>query len=116
MAEKIARIGKTHRTGSILIMMLLALFFSGIYTEAAERTMRIMCIGDSITAGYTDKPSWNYEFTFSYRLGLYKRMTNAGYTIQYVGSSIEPWNGLSGYPKKIGQPDLRELDQDYHNG
>lgn len=78
--------------------------------------IRIMCVGDSITAGYTDNPRWSVRFDFSYRIGLYKRMTEAGYAIQFVGGSLEPWTGEYGRPKEIGTPDLRDLDQDYHRG
>src|SRR5207253_10186335 len=61
-------------------------------------------------------PRWDIEFSFSYRIGLYKRMTNAGYTIQFVGESPEPWTGLYGLPQFIAKPDLRDLGQDHHRG
>lgn len=75
-----------------------------------------MCLGDSVTAGYTDNPSWTVEFDFGFRSGLYTRLTNAGYSIQFVGESPEPWNGTYGMPKAIGSPDLRNVDQDHHRG
>jgi lysophospholipase L1-like esterase len=81
-----------------------------------NQIIRIMCLGDSITAGYTDNPAWTVEFTFSYRIGLYERMTNAGYAIQFVGESREPWDAISGLPQSIGSPDLRPLGQDHHRG
>ena len=46
-----------------------------------------MPLGDSITAGYTDNPTWNVPFGFGYRSGLYTRLTNANYPFQYVGGS-----------------------------
>jgi hypothetical protein len=85
-------------------------------TIAATPTLRIMSLGDSITAGYTDNPWWNVEFDFSYRIGLYKRLTNAGYSFQFVGSSPEPLDGQYGLPQFIGTPDLRDLGQDHHRG
>ncbi|HVJ46116.1 MAG TPA: thrombospondin type 3 repeat-containing protein, partial [Luteolibacter sp.] len=36
--------------------------------------LRIMPVGDSITAGYTDNPTWNEPFNFGYRSGLYTRL------------------------------------------
>lgn len=85
------------------------------FTTAAV-PQRIMCVGDSITAGYTNNPGWSVPFQFGYRSGLYTRLTNAGYSFQYVGASEEPWNGVSGYPSNIPSPDLRMVDQDHHRG
>jgi lysophospholipase L1-like esterase len=82
----------------------------------AGSPIRIECIGDSTTAGYTDNPTWNVEFTFGYRLGLYQRLIAANYSIQYVGASKEPWSGAIDQPRFIGSPDLRDLDQDHHRG
>ncbi|MHB8521312.1 MAG: SGNH/GDSL hydrolase family protein [Limisphaerales bacterium] len=82
----------------------------------AGSPIRIECIGDSTTAGYTDNPTWDVEFDFGYRLGLYKRLTQASYSFQYVGESPEPWSGEYGLPKIIGTPDLRDLNQDHHRG
>ena len=84
-------------------------------------TLRIMCIGDSITAGFTDNPSWqNHPFKFGYRGGLYTRLNGAGYRFCFVGGSNEPWSGSSGDPTKSGayKPtlDLRDLGQDGHRG
>lgn len=83
--------------------------------------LRIMCLGDSITVGYTDNPSWaNHPFMFGYRSGLYTLLTNAGYNFQFVGASTEPWTGISGDPTHGGtyQPalDLRDFGQDGHRG
>lgn len=88
---------------------------------AAAGPLRIMPLGDSITAGYTDNPTWaNHPFEFGYRSGLYTRLTNAGYDFQFVGGSLEPWNGIFGDPTHGGtyKPslDLRDLGQDGHRG
>ena len=84
-------------------------------------TLRIMPLGDSITAGYTDNPIWNEPFEFGYRSGLYTRLTNAGYDFQYVGDSVQPWaNTFPGDPTNGGTHtpavDLRPLGQDNHHG
>ncbi len=89
--------------------------------DPVSRLLRLMCMGDSITAGYTDNPGWaNHPFKFGYRGPLYTRLTNAGYPFQFVGSSPEPWDGTSGDPTKGGTYtpalDLRTFDQDHHRG
>ena len=86
-----------------------------------EEPLRIMALGDSITVGYTDNPSWaNHPFMFGYRSGLYKRLSSAGYQFKFVGSSPEPWDGTSGDPTSGGtytpEFDLRDLGQDKHRG
>jgi lysophospholipase L1-like esterase len=88
---------------------------------AATKPLRIMCLGDSITVGYTDNPSWaNHPFMFGYRSGLYTRLTNAGYNFLFVGASTEPWTGISGDPTNGGtytpELDLRDFGQDGHRG
>lgn len=81
-----------------------------------EQPLRIQCVGDSITAGYTDNPTWNVPFEFGYRSALYTRLTQAGYAFQFVGASAEPWNGAFGLPRNTPSPDLRAVDQDHHRG
>ncbi|MDA7881608.1 hypothetical protein N9A94_04820 [Akkermansiaceae bacterium] len=86
-----------------------------------EQPLRIMALGDSITVGYTDNPSWaNHPFMFGYRSGLYSRLTTAGYNFEFVGASPEPWDGTSGDPTQGGTYtpalDLRDLGQDGHRG
>jgi hypothetical protein len=98
----------------VLFFAFLLIFQVG--TRGAERTIRVMCVGDSITAGYTDNPSWSVPYCAAYRMALYSMMTNAGYGIQFVGDSPEPWNGVYGLPKFVVEPDLRDLDQDHHHG
>ncbi len=78
--------------------------------------IRIMCVGDSITAGYTDNPKWNVPFEFGYRSSLYSLLTRHGYAVQFVGASQEPWNGRFGKPRNTPGLDLRPLNQDRHRG
>lgn len=88
---------------------------------SATTPLRIMCLGDSITVGYTDNPDWaNHPFKFGYRSGLYTCLTNAGYNFKLVGGSTEPWTGISGDPTHGGTYtpalDLRDVGQDGHRG
>jgi lysophospholipase L1-like esterase len=91
-------------------------------SPCSAETLRIMPLGDSITAGYTDNPGWNnHPFAFGYRSGLYTRLTDAGYNFLFVGGSTEPWTGISGDPAHGGTvspppPDLRDFGQDGHRG
>lgn len=78
--------------------------------------VRIMCLGDSITAGYSDNPDWNVPFEFGYRSGLYSLLVDAGHDIQFVGESPEPWDGRFGLPTNTPKLDLRGLGQDKHRG
>ena len=81
----------------------------------ADKPIRILCVGDSITAGYTN-PKWQPPFEFGYRSGLYTRLLKGGYHFQFVGASPQPWSGA--YPKPTNEPviDLRKFDQDHHRG
>jgi len=49
--------------------------------KTSAKPLRILCVGDSITAGYTDNPKWNVPFEFGYRQGLFERLQKAGYQI-----------------------------------
>lgn len=87
----------------------------------AADPLRIMPLGDSITAGYTDNPSWAvHPFEFGYRSELNTLLTNAGYNFKFVGGSTEPWTGISGDPTRGGTYtpplDLRAIGQDGHRG
>lgn len=92
----------------------------GAEAGEARDPLRIMCIGDSITAGYTDNPHWKEPFKFGYRSRLYTLLKDAGYNFTYVGDSPQPWNQESGDPSHGGtykpEFDLRDLDQDKHYG
>ncbi|MFL2581751.1 MAG: SGNH/GDSL hydrolase family protein [Flavobacteriales bacterium] len=82
--------------------------------------LKIMPMGNSITAGYTDNPTWSHLFNFGYRGYLYTSLTNSGYEVQYQGSSLEPWNSIWGDPSLGGTYappfDLRTISQDNHHG
>ena len=106
---------RVMRCGLTVVLMVLSGGASALY-----QPLRIMAIGDSITAGYTDNPDYTVPFEFGYRSGLYTRLSDAGYDFQFVGSSQEPWNEAYGDPTQGGTVsptlDLRTLGQDHHNG
>jgi len=85
-------------------------------SAAQAAPLRIMPLGDSITAGYTDNPNWNVPFEFGYRGRLYELLRNAGHRFEFVGASSEPWDGRWGRPDNTPSPDLRALGQDQHRG
>ena len=91
-----------------------------VVEEAKGEPLRIMCLGDSITVGYTDNPHWKVPFKFGYRSRLYTLLKGAGYHFTFVGDSPQPWNKTSGDPTHGGsyKPkfDLRDLGQDHHQG
>ena len=100
-----------------LLVLLACLVVAGATTPSRAATpVRIMCVGDSITAGYTDNPGWNVPFEHGYRSGLYTRLTAAGHDVLLVGASPEPWNGVFGTPRNTPTVDLRKLGQDGHRG
>ena len=82
--------------------------------------LRIMPLGDSITAGYTDNPQWQHPFEFGYRSGLYNRLKEAGYNFVFVGESDEPFNKKFGDPTHGGTViptlDLKKVNQGGHRG
>jgi len=102
-------------TGLIVVMLAVS-----CDAPAAQAPLRIMPLGDSITAGYTDNPNWNVPFEFGYRSGLATRLSNADYRFEFVGNSQEPFNNRFGDPTHgdTVRPefDLRPLGQDQHNG
>ena len=89
-------------------------------TQSIGNPLRIMCLGDSITVGYTDNPTWKVPFKFGYRSRLYKHLKQAGYNFKFVGNSPQPWNKMSGDPSHGGtykpEFDLRDMGQDNHQG
>lgn len=90
------------------------------FAESNATPLRIMPVGDSITAGYTDGPDWTVPFNFGYRSGLYKLLHEAGCHFQFVGNSPQPWDSKHGDPTRGGTVtpvfDLRPLGQDHHEG
>jgi lysophospholipase L1-like esterase len=91
-----------------------------VASKATNRAVRIMPLGDSITAGYTDNPAWDHPFDFGYRSGLHKRMAAADWDFVFVGESPEPFCGKSGDPTQGGSVlpayDLRPWNQANHRG
>lgn len=53
--------------------------------SAEDDAIKIMCIGDSITDGYT------YDYVGSYRKFIYHNLTEMGYNIDMVGSKDGGW-------------------------
>lgn len=118
---------KNDRMATVAVLFLFSLMTSLTYSASADSAdccsqpaesgaLRIMPLGDSITAGYTDNPKWQYPFEFGYRSRLYELLTGAGYPFQFVGGSEEPWNGRFGTPANQPIVDLRELGVDRHRG
>ena len=103
----------------LLLLILVAL------RPASAAPLRIMPLGDSITAGYTDNSrggagGWTVPFEFGYRKPLYDLLQKAGYDFVFVGASPEPWAGKYGDPTRGGKVspllDLRTIGQDGHRG
>lgn len=98
-----------------ILMCLLLL----VATSASAEPLRIMPLGDSITVGYTDAPTWTQPFNFGYRAGLYSLLSKAGVDFKFVGDSAEPFQGpldpTNGGTKALNF-DLRELGQNGHRG
>lgn len=63
-----------------------------------DTRVKIMPLGDSITAGYTDNANWNEPFEFGYRGPLATAFINSGLPFKFVGLSAEPFNNASGDP------------------
>lgn len=82
--------------------------------------LRIMPIGDSITAGYTDMENPEHPFNFGYRGYLYRKLCNAGVPFCFVGASPEPFDCRFGDPTHGGTRtptfDLRAVGEDHHRG
>lgn len=101
--------------------LLAFLFFAMSVSKVHAEPLRIMAVGDSITAGFT-APKWSVPFGFGARSELYSSLNEVGVSIQFVGTSGQPWNYSSGNfpvpPASLaeGVVDLREVDQDYHRG
>jgi hypothetical protein len=85
-----------------------------------KKILRIMPLGDSVTAGYTDNPYWKHPFSYGYRAPLYTILHEAHIPFTFVGASIEPWNAHSGDPTHAGTVwpkfSLTGLGQDNHRG
>lgn len=90
----------------------LQIFGTPTTSTAPPAPYRIMAVGDSITAGYTDG-GWTQPFQFGFRSGLMSRLAGSGMSFQFVGNSPEPWNGAV---PNVPNPDLRIAGQDHHEG
>jgi lysophospholipase L1-like esterase len=96
--------------------ILLCLLSLALSASEPARPIRILPMGDSITAGYTDS-GFAVPFSFGYRAELYRLLGLAGYRVQFVGHSQQPWDGMAG-PVTLppGTFDLRICGQDFHDG
>ncbi len=84
---------KTLKALQIIFTALLTLFLTGCTTHLnAQTQVKIMPLGDSITAGYTDNPKWKHPFEYGYRSGLYRELKKANINFSFVGGSKEPFN------------------------
>ena len=105
---------------SIFLTAVFCIVVGGSLHASGKAPLRIMPLGDSITAGYTDNSKWNHPFEFGYRSGLYQRMKKAGYSFILVGESKEPLNKKYGDPTHGGSVspkfDLRKVKQNGHRG
>jgi lysophospholipase L1-like esterase len=116
----------SHHKPSVaaLLRFAVAATTAGLAKNAlAVNAYNIMPVGDSITAGYEDNPTWTYPYSYGYRADLYGSLeTNfnagTGIAFNYVGTSAEPLNGASGNPTSIATnvPNLTALGQDNHEG
>lgn len=109
------------KSAACLALLVFLITMGGLCGETIHKTpLRIMPLGDSITAGYTDNPKWAVPFEFGYRSGLAKRLQKAACPFQFVGSSPEPWVSKWGDPTHGGSVaptfDLRPLGLDHHEG
>jgi lysophospholipase L1-like esterase len=123
--KDLKKIAPGDRAIQIVWMLVITVLFSacavlhqdtGGSRISRETPYRILAVGDSITAGYTDNPSWRVPFEFGFRGPLLGMLQSNGIPVQFVGSSAEPWNGLWKVPTNQPVPDLRQLGQDYHEG
>ncbi len=72
-------------SAAMMFASVTSLNLTGSPVEASEDTIKIMCIGDSITDGYTN------DYVGSYRKFIYHDLTEMGYNIDMVGSKGNGW-------------------------
>lgn len=72
-------------SAAALIISSLPAMNTVLKVSAEDDAIKIMCIGDSITDGYT------YEYTGSYRKFIYHNLTEMGYNVDMVGSKGGDW-------------------------
>ncbi len=89
-------------------------------SQIRRASLRIMPLGDSITVGYTDSFTWEVPFSFGYRAPLYRSLTEAGFSFEFVGASEEPFDNRFGVPscEDTSPPvvDFRKCGADHHRG
>ncbi len=73
-------------------LLFIYLLFIVSTTCASEQPIKIMPLGDSITAGYTDNPNWQHPLNFGCRNGLLQRLRQTGIKFVMVGQSAEPFD------------------------
>jgi lysophospholipase L1-like esterase len=71
-------------------------------TMETDTRLKIMPLGDSITAGYTDNPVFGMPFEFGYRATLATLLSQAGVPFRFVGTSSEPFPTTYGDPTRGG--------------
>jgi lysophospholipase L1-like esterase len=106
------------RSCFVVLFVILAATVVSVSALLVRRTsdrVRILPVGDSITAGYTDR-DWRVPFSFGYRSHLFELLTANGCKVQFVGGSPEPWRSEFSTPDHVAGIDLRPIDQDHHRG
>jgi lysophospholipase L1-like esterase len=102
------------------ILVRATICFMAFVPFASAATYRIMPVGDSITAGYTNNPTWSQSYDFGYRGKLYNTLTTNGIGVNYVGASAEPLNNafpVTNPPITVTPtPNLQSIGQDKHEG
>lgn len=109
-----------HSTPFLRLTLAAAALFTCCSSQLIAAPLRIMPLGDSITAGYTGNPTWDVQFQFGYRASLYSLLMAAGKDFVFVGGSAEPFNNAFGDPT-LSLPyhpplDLRSMGQNGHRG
>jgi lysophospholipase L1-like esterase len=109
-----------HSKPFLRLTLAAAALFACCSSQLIAVPLRIMPLGDSITAGYTDNPTWDVQFQFGYRAPLYSLLMAAGKDFVFVGGSAEPFNNAFGDPTQslpYHPPlDLRAMGQNGHRG
>jgi len=99
----------------LLFFAFIVIFLFYVSRFYHPNSARIMFVGDSIVAGYTDK-DWDAPFAFGFRGPLIDMISKSGCRATLVGGSNEPWSGIAGTPRLDKVPDIRATGQDGHRG
>jgi len=84
----------------ILRLITVGLALMCAYAHAAEKPMRIVCVGDSITQGRQGKGE--HKPTQSYRYALWKALIDAKHPADFVGSMTTGFEGSPVYEPYMG--------------